>query len=68
MGKRSRHSNVRLFHTIKLIVVDYDTVKYFLIRKILEDCVPKPSFGRKFKIVRDVIMNLNGKNYSHLKK
>ena len=67
LGKRVYHFDIRRFCATDLIAADKVTVKYFLTKNMLADYVPKLLVGTKFKVFRDIIMNLSGKYHSQVR-
>ena len=60
-GKRTRHFDIKLFYITDLISRDEVTVIYCPTDDMIADYMSKPVMGTKFKVFRDLIMNLTGK-------
>ena len=60
-GKRTRHFDIKLFYITDLISRGEVTVKYCPTDDMIADYMSKPLMGIKFKVFRDLIMNLTGK-------
>ena len=60
-GKRTRHFDIKLFYITDLISRDEVTVRYCPTDDMIADYMSKPVMGTKFKVFRDLIMNLTGK-------
>jgi hypothetical protein len=59
-GKRTRHFDIRLFYVTDLVERDEVLVKYCPTDDMIADYMTKPLVGAKFKLFRDLIMNLSG--------
>jgi hypothetical protein len=62
-GKRTRHFNIKYFYVTDLIGRDELKVEYCSTDEMLADYVTKPLVGGKFKLFRDLIINLYGKRH-----
>ena len=62
-GKRTRHFDIKLFYITDLISRNEVEVRYCPSDEILADYMTKPLVGTKFKLFRDLIMNLCGKHH-----
>ena len=63
-GKRTRHLDTRLFYVKDLVANKEVEVVYCPTERMIADCNTKPLVGGKFKLFRDVILNLNGIRHS----
>ena len=59
-GKRTRHFDIKLFYVTDLVERDEVLVKYCPTDDMIADYMTKPLVGSKFKMFRDLIMNLSG--------
>ena len=62
-GKRTRHFDIKLFYITDLISRNEVEVRYCPTDEMLADYMTKPLVGTKFKLFRDLIMNLSGKHH-----
>ena len=62
-GKRTRHFNIRLFYATDLINEKEVTVKYCPTDRMWADYDSKPLVGAKFKLFRDMKMNLSDRHH-----
>ena len=62
-GKRTRHFDIKLFYITDLILRNEVEVSYCPTDEMLADYITKPLVGTKFKLFRDLIMNLSGKHH-----
>ena len=62
-GKRTRHFDIKLFYITDLISRNEVEVRYCPTDEMLADYMTKPLVGAKFKLFRDLIMNLSGKHH-----
>ena len=60
-GKRTRHFNIKIFYTTDLINRNKVEVSYCQTDEMIGDYMSKPLVGTKFKLFRDIIMNLSDK-------
>ena len=60
-GKNTRHFDIKLFYITVLISRVEVTVRYCPTHDMLADYMSKPVMGTKFRVFRDLIMNLTGK-------
>ena len=60
-GKRTRHYDIKLFYIKHLIARKEVKVVYCPTDDMLADYMSKPIVGKKFKVFRDLIMNLSDK-------
>ena len=65
-GKIIRHLGIRLFYVKYLIGNDEVEVKYCPTERMIADYDTKPSVGGKFKMFRDVVLNLSEIRHSQL--
>ena len=62
-GKRTRHFDIKLFYITDLINRGEVDVRYCPTDEMIADYMSKPLVGTKFRIFRDLIMNLSGKHH-----
>ena len=62
-GKRTRHFNIRLFYATDLIKEKELMVKYCPTDRMWADYDTKPLVGAKFKLFRDMKMNLSDRHH-----
>ena len=62
-GKRTSHFDIKFFYVTNLINCDEVRVDYRPQNEMLADYMTKPLVGTKFKVFRDLIMNLSGKHH-----
>ena len=62
-GKRTRHFNIRLFYATDLINEKEVTVTYCPTDRMWADYDSKPLVGAKFKLFRDMKMNLSDRHH-----
>ena len=62
-GKRTRHFDIKLFYITDLINRDEVEVRYCPTDEMIGDYMTKPLMGTKFKLFRDLIMNLSDKHH-----
>jgi len=59
-GKRTRHFDIKMFYVTDLIHQDECMVKYCPTDDMIADYKTNPLVGNKFKVFRDLILNLSG--------
>ena len=62
-GKRTRHFDIKLFYITDLINRGEVDVRYCPTDEMIADYMSKPLVGTKFRIFRDLIMNLSDKHH-----
>ena len=62
-GKRTRHFNIKFFYVTDLVGRKEVTIEYYPTDEMIADYMTKPLVGSKFKLFRDLIMNLSGKHH-----
>jgi hypothetical protein len=62
-GKRTRHFDIKYFYVTDLVGRKEVTIEYCPTDEMLADYMTKPLVGSKFKLFRDLIMNLSGKHH-----
>jgi hypothetical protein len=62
-GKRTRHFDIKLFYITDLISRGEVDVRYCPTDEMIADYMSKPLVGTKFRIFRDLIINLSGKHH-----
>ena len=65
-GKRARHLDTQLLCVKDFIRNDEMEVKFCPAERMIVDCNIKPLVGGKFKMFRDVILNLSGIHHSQV--
>ena len=65
-GKRTRHLDIRLFYVKDLVKNKEVEVVYCPTEKMIADYNTKPLVGAKFKMFRDVILNLSGIHHTQV--
>ena len=65
-GKRTRHLDIRLFYVKDLVKNKEVEVVYCPTEKMIADHNTKPLVGAKFKMFRDVILNLSGIHHTQV--
>ena len=65
-GKRTRHLDTRLFYVKDLVKNKEVEVVYCPTEKMIADYNTKPLVGAKFKMFRDVILNLSGIHHTQV--
>ena len=60
-GNRTRHFNTKVFYIKDLMEQDIVQVKYCSTDNMVADYLSKLLVGAKFKIMRDLLMNLSNK-------
>jgi len=59
-GKKTRHFDIKMIYVTDLIHWDECMVKYCPADDMIADYNNKPLVGNKFKVFRELIMNLSG--------
>ena len=62
-GKRTRHFDIKYFYVTDLVGRDEVKIEYCSTDEMIADYMTKPLVGGKFKLFRDLIMNLSGKHH-----
>ena len=62
-GKRTRHFDIKYFYVTDLVGRDEVTIEYCPTDEMIADYMTKPLVGSKFKLFRDIIMNLSSKHH-----
>ena len=62
-GKSTRHFDIKLCYITDLFSRNKVEVRYCPTDEMLADYMTKPLVGAKFKLFRDLIMNLSGKHH-----
>jgi hypothetical protein len=62
-GKRTRHFDIKYFYVTDLVDRKEVKVEYCPTDEMIADYMTKPLVGGKFKLFRDLIMNLSGKHH-----
>jgi hypothetical protein len=62
-GKRTRHFDIKYFYVTDLVGRKEVTIEYCPTDEMIADYMTKPLVGSKFKLFRDLIMNLSGKHH-----
>jgi hypothetical protein len=62
-GKRTRHFDIKHFYVTDLVGRDEVKIEYCSTDEMIADYNTKPLVGGKFKLFRDLIMNLSGKHH-----
>jgi hypothetical protein len=62
-GKRTRHFDIKLFYVTNLIERGEVEVIYCPTDDMIADYMTKPTVGKKFHRLRDLVMNLSGINH-----
>jgi hypothetical protein len=62
-GKRTRHFDIKYFYVTDLVDRKEVKVEYCSTDEMIADYMTKPLVGGKFKLFRDLIMNLSGKHH-----
>ena len=65
-GKRTRHFDIKLFYISDMINRDKVEVRYCPTNEKIADYKSKPLVGTKFKIFRDLILNLSDKCHGNM--
>jgi hypothetical protein len=63
LGKRTRHFDIKYFYVTDLVGRKEVTIEYCPTDEMIADYMTKPLVGSKFKLFRDLIMNLSGKHH-----
>jgi hypothetical protein len=62
-GKRTRHFDIKYFYVTDLVGRNEVKIEYCSTDEMIADYMTKPLVGGKFKLFRDLIMNLSGKHH-----
>jgi hypothetical protein len=62
-GKRTRHFDIKYFYVTDLVSCKEVNIEYCSTDEMIADYMTKPLVGSKFKLFRDLIMNLSGKHH-----
>jgi hypothetical protein len=62
-GKRTRHFDIKHFYVTDLVGRDEVKIEYCSTDEMIADYQTKPVVGAKFKLFRDLVMNLSGKHH-----
>ena len=62
-GKRTRHFDIKHFYVTDWVGRDEVKIEYCSTDEMIADYQTKPVVGAKFKLFRDLVMNLSGKHH-----